>query len=168
MRKIIKNAIQCNLCGDIIESTDRHQYVPCKCGACAVDGGHDYLRRSFRDKDCYTDLSVTVPLIEYKIERLKSLLTPTTTLADTYYETLEDINAIKHHYYDYMVTEPINADEELKRFSSADYDLCCALITMLLREDHFSNGSFGERFENGDVTPIVERMIALLKDSAEE
>jgi len=41
--------------------------------------------------------------------------------------------------------------------------LCCALITMLLREDHFSNGSFGERFENGDVTPIVERMIALLK-----
>jgi len=39
---------------------------------------------------------------------------------------------------------------------------------MLLREDHFSNGSFGERFENGDVTPIVERMIALLKESAEE
>ena len=168
MKKITKNAIQCKLCGEIIESTDRHLYVTCKCGACAVDGGHDYLRRSFRDKDCYTDLSVTVPLIEYKIERLKSLLTPTTTLADTYYETLEDINAIKHHYYDYMVTEPINADEELKRFSSADYDLCCALITMLLREDHFSNGSFGERFENGDVTPIVERMIALLKDSAEE
>jgi hypothetical protein len=24
-----------------------------------VDGGHDYLRRSFRDKDCYIDLSVT-------------------------------------------------------------------------------------------------------------
>lgn len=34
-------------------------YVTCKCGACAVDGGHDYLRRSFRDKDCYIDLSVT-------------------------------------------------------------------------------------------------------------
>ena len=125
-----------------------------------------YLRRSFRDKDCYTDLSVTVPLIEYKIERLKSLLTPTTTLADTYYETLEDINAIKCHYYDYMVTKPINADEELRRLPSADYDLCCALITMLLREDHFSNGSFGERFENGDVTPIVERMISLLKNTA--
>ena len=149
MRKIIKNVIQCKLCGDIIESTDRHQYVVCKCGSCAVDGGHDYLRRSFRDKDCYTDLSVTVPLNEYKIERLQSLLKPTTTLADTYYE-------------------PINADEELKRLPSADYDLCCALITMLLREDHFSNGSFGERFENGIVTPIVERMIALLKDSAEE
>ena len=168
MRKIIKNAIQCKLCGEIIESTDRHQNVTCKCGACAVDGGHDYLRRSFRDKDCYTDLSVTVPLIEYKIERLQSLLTSIPTLADTYYEALGDINAIKYDYYDYMVTEPINTDEELKRLPSADYDLCCALITMLLREDHFSNGSFGERFENGNVTPIVERMIALLKDSAEE
>jgi hypothetical protein len=39
---------------------------------------------------------------------------------------------------------------------------------MLLREDHFSNGSFGERFENGDVTPIVEKMIDLLKNSTEE
>ena len=145
MRKIIKNAIQCKLCGEIIESTNRHQYVTCKCGACAVDGGHDYLRRSFRDKECYTDLSVTVPLTEYKIERLQALLNPTTTLADTYYETLEGINAIKYHYY-----------------------LCCALITMLLREDHFSNGSFGERFENGDVAPIVEKMIDLLKDSTEE
>ena len=41
MQMIIKNAIQCKLCGDIIESTDRHNYVECKCGACAVDGGHD-------------------------------------------------------------------------------------------------------------------------------
>ena len=59
MRKIIKNAIQCKLCGDIIESTDRHQYVTCKCSAYAVDGGHDYLRRSFKNKDCYIDLSET-------------------------------------------------------------------------------------------------------------
>ena len=168
MQKVIKNAVQCKLCGEIIESTDRHQYVTCKCGACAVDGGHAYLRRSFRDKDCYIDLSVTVPLNKYKIERLQSLLNPTTTLADAFYETLEDINAIKYHYYDYMVTEPINVSEELKRLPSADYDLCCALITMLLREDHFSNGSFGERFKHGEVSPIIERMIALLKDSAEE
>ena len=64
MRKIIKNAIQCKLCGEIIESTDRHQYVTCKCGACAVDGGHDYLRKSFVDKESYIDLSVTVPIDE--------------------------------------------------------------------------------------------------------
>ena len=66
MQKIIKNAIQCKLCGDIIESTYRHEYVQCKCGACAVDGGHDYLRRSFRDKACYIDLSETEAITEKK------------------------------------------------------------------------------------------------------
>lgn len=60
MNKIIKNAIQCKLCGDIIESIDAHEFVLCRCGACAVDGGHDYLRRCFKSKDCYIDLSETV------------------------------------------------------------------------------------------------------------
>lgn len=80
MQKIIKNAIQCKLCGDIIESTDRHNYVECKCGACAVDGGHDYLRRSFKEKDCYIELSITEEienitdrLIEENMDALKEL-----------------------------------------------------------------------------------------------
>ena len=44
--KIIHNRIKCLKCGDIIESEYRHDYKTCSCGACAVDGGHDYLRRS--------------------------------------------------------------------------------------------------------------------------
>lgn len=56
MTKIIKNAIQCKLCGEVIESKHVHDFVQCKCGACAVDGGDDYLRRCFRDKDCYIEL----------------------------------------------------------------------------------------------------------------
>ena len=43
--KIIKNAIQCRKCGAIIESKHVHDFVTCSCGAIAVDGGHDYLRR---------------------------------------------------------------------------------------------------------------------------
>lgn len=58
MGKITKNAIKCKLCGEIIESTYRNQYVSCKCGACSVDGGHDYLRRSYKSNDCYIELSV--------------------------------------------------------------------------------------------------------------
>lgn len=58
MMKIIKNAIRCNICGDEIESTTRHDYVTCSCGACSVDGGHDYLRRGFKDKDYFTDISI--------------------------------------------------------------------------------------------------------------
>lgn len=64
MRKIIKNAIQCKLCGEVIESKHVHDFVQCKCGACAVDGGHDYLRRCFRDKDCYIDLSESIEISE--------------------------------------------------------------------------------------------------------
>jgi len=55
---IVRNAIRCNICGDEIESKHRHDFVTCKCGACSVDGGHDYLRRCFKEKDCYTDISI--------------------------------------------------------------------------------------------------------------
>ena len=70
-RKIIKNSIQCNLCGDIIESKFRHHYVECSCGACFVDGGHAYQRIGFKDEGCYTDLSV-VEEIDCIEERYKN------------------------------------------------------------------------------------------------
>lgn len=46
MPKIIKNAAQCLKCNDIVESKHRHDMVWCKCGAMAVDGGKDYLKRT--------------------------------------------------------------------------------------------------------------------------
>lgn len=56
--KVIRNMVRCNHCGDVIESKYRHDYVVCKCGCCSVDGGHDYLRRGFKNsKDDYTELS---------------------------------------------------------------------------------------------------------------
>ena len=61
-REIIRNAIQCKLCGEVIESKTRHMFVTCKCGACSVDGGHDYLRRCFKEKGCYVDLSETIEI----------------------------------------------------------------------------------------------------------
>lgn len=81
---------------------------------------------------------------------------------DQCYEVLEQTGDMKYHYYDYMITEPIHCDKELERLPDADYDLCCALLTMLLREDHFCNGSFGERYKTGQVQPILQRMIDLL------
>ena len=59
MQRIIRNAVQCNLCGDIIESTYKHDLVTCKCGCCSVDGGLDYLRRGFtHSRDDFTELSI--------------------------------------------------------------------------------------------------------------
>ena len=59
--KVIKNAIRCNLCGDEIESRSVHEYVVCRCGACSVDGGHEYVRIGAPNREAFTDLSVVVP-----------------------------------------------------------------------------------------------------------
>lgn len=55
-RIIVKNAIRCKHCGDIIESTYRHDFKFCSCRHCAVDGGLDYLRRDGGPDD-WEDLS---------------------------------------------------------------------------------------------------------------
>lgn len=81
---------------------------------------------------------------------------------ELYYDLLERMGDLKTNYYDYMPTEPINCDMELQRLPDADYDLCAALLTMLLREDHFSNGALRERYEAGQVDAILYRMITLL------
>lgn len=58
MEKIILNRIRCKECGDTIESTYVHDFKECSCGACAVDGGKENLRRCFKSKDCYEELSI--------------------------------------------------------------------------------------------------------------
>lgn len=82
---------------------------------------------------------------------------------ELYYDLLERMGDLKRNYWDYMSSEPINCDIELERLPDADYDLCAALLIMLLREDHFSNGALRERYEAGQVDAILYRMITLLK-----
>jgi len=38
------NKAMCALCGDVIESKHRHDFVKCKCGKTFVDGGNEYMR----------------------------------------------------------------------------------------------------------------------------
>ena len=49
--KIIVNKIKCKKCGEIIESKSVHDFKFFQCGAVAVDGGHDYLRRCGNRED---------------------------------------------------------------------------------------------------------------------
>ncbi len=58
MKKILVNKIKCKKCGDIIESKTTHDFKFCKCGTVAVDGGKEYLKRSFITPDDYEELSV--------------------------------------------------------------------------------------------------------------
>lgn len=54
--EIISNKIKCKKCGDIIEYKSTNDYKKCSCGAVAVDGGKDYLKRMGNEEN-YEDLS---------------------------------------------------------------------------------------------------------------
>ena len=82
-----------------------------------------------------------------------------------YYDLLENMGDLKTNYHDYMTTAPIDCDTELLRLSTADYDLCSALLTMLLREDHFSNGTLEFRRQAGQLDTILHRMVCLLESN---
>ena len=84
-------------------------------------------------------------------------------MAESFYDVLEKCESLKTNYHNYITTAPIDCEKELLRLPEANYDLCCALLTMLLREDHFSNGSFDRRQRKGQVKPIIERIISLLE-----
>ena len=98
-----------------------------------------------------------------KIALLKELIATKQINEYAYYDAVRKCEVSQKGYDCYMTTSPINCDVELHRLPTADYDLCCALLTMLLREDHFCNGSFERRYANGEVTPIIERMIMILE-----
>ena len=50
-KEITCNKIKCKKCGNIIESIDVHDFKWCSCGAVAVDGGREYLRRVGNQED---------------------------------------------------------------------------------------------------------------------
>ena len=67
---IIRNRIRCKKCGDIIESFSVHDFKFCSCESCAVDGGHDYLRRCGWRED-WEELSEIVPDEEKNVDRTR-------------------------------------------------------------------------------------------------
>lgn len=98
-----------------------------------------------------------------KVALLKTLNSNCVLRTELFYDILKECGDLKSNYYDYATTHPIGCRQELMRLPTADYDTCCALLTMLLREDHFFNGSFAERQRNGQVKPIIDKMISLLE-----
>lgn len=56
---IVRNAVQCRYCWDIIESRTNWGRVTCTCGNVAIEGGLDCLRRIFKNasEDGFIELS---------------------------------------------------------------------------------------------------------------
>lgn len=63
MEIIKRNAIRCRKCGEVIESESAHDFKFCACGACAVDGGREYLRRC-GDRADWEELAETEDVAE--------------------------------------------------------------------------------------------------------
>ena len=72
--KIIRNALKCKICGEVIESKHRHDWQCCKCfkesggtKGIFVDGGLDYCRWG-GDPNTWENLSETRPYTEEEIK----------------------------------------------------------------------------------------------------
>ena len=57
---ILQNQVHCKVCGDEPYSAHVHDYVPCSCGAVAVDGGMAYLKRT-GEYNAMTEMSIEMP-----------------------------------------------------------------------------------------------------------
>lgn len=93
-----------------------------------------------------------------KIRKIQGILELKDPQEDLYANLLKTMGDLKNNYADYMITEPLDCNEELKRIPSADYELCTALLSMILKEDHFTKGAFNQRFADGQVLPVLVRM----------
>ena len=72
--KIIHNRIRCKVCGEILESKHRHDWVCCKCWkesggkkGVFVDGGKDYIRTG-GNPDTYELLCETRPYTDEEVD----------------------------------------------------------------------------------------------------
>jgi len=98
-----------------------------------------------------------------KIKKIENVLDRNDPKQDLYVDLLETMGDLKRNYGDYMITEPINFDEELGRVQDADYELCTALLTMALKEESLSERTFESRFSEGQIQLVLERMVEILK-----
>lgn len=70
MKKLVRNAIKCKHCGDVVESKSVHDFEQCSCGACFADGGLEYMRRGFKTSpdDDYEELAEYEDVPGYHVE----------------------------------------------------------------------------------------------------
>lgn len=102
-----------------------------------------------------------------KLKKIQLLLNQKNLYEDQFEELLAVTGDWKSNYTDYLITEPINFVEELKRVPEADYELCTALLTMLVKEEIPENAS-DKTFVDHKGLLILERMNKILSVGARE
>ena len=102
-----------------------------------------------------------------KLKKIQLLLNQKNLYEDQYERLLAATGDWKSNYTDYLITEPIDLVEELKRVPEADYELCTALLTMLVKEEIPENAS-DKTFVDHKGLLILERMNEILSAGARE
>ena len=100
-----------------------------------------------------------------KLKKIQLLLNQKNLYEDQFEELLAVTGDWKSNYTDYLITEPINFVEELKRVPEADYELCTALLTMLVKEEIPENAS-DKTFVDHKGLLILERMNEITNGSS--
>lgn len=75
MKHLILNSMQCLLCGDVLVSKHRHDFVGCKCGNLSIDGGNNYQRVICNDTETILDKSVYFDTCGNNFEEVRKVFT---------------------------------------------------------------------------------------------
>lgn len=80
-------------------------------------------------------------------------------------DLLDKMEDIQRNYQDYLTTGDL--DIELQRIPEADYELCTALLTAILREGYHSMfyNTIRQRAQAGQIRALLERMVETLQNS---
>ncbi|HRR78257.1 MAG TPA: DUF4268 domain-containing protein [Ruminococcus sp.] len=100
-----------------------------------------------------------------KIRKIQAVLDSKTPRLEHYCKLFDEMEDNVYNYTEFVES---NVDKEIKRLPNADYHMCCCLMTLIFREDYVMNGKFRKRYESGMVTSILERMIMLLRNEAND
>lgn len=57
-RRLVVNRAECLLCGDVLISKHRHDFVSCKCGNVSIDGSTSCPRSIVSDREHYLNCSL--------------------------------------------------------------------------------------------------------------
>ena len=71
---IIRNAVKCNKCYSVIQSTHVHDYVECMCQETMVDGGNEYFRYGGNDVETLF-VETHTPYVPHSVQLENSELT---------------------------------------------------------------------------------------------
>ncbi len=126
----MKNRAKCKLCGSMIESFHRNDYVSCSCGEIAVDGGLDCFKVIARDYSNFLRVDDEGNEIILKVKEKQEIQDPTEINQKP---TKEDLLRILDDMYKKIDELPTHA--KICPISHYDFGSLLSLLSLILRCD---------------------------------